>query len=484
MVLKEQFSCDSFLMQIRIECRMNTRLIASTRIAVGEGLCSTMVRRAIQIEVSVLKSFALCLMLVFTSSRAAQPAEGPIRVNGQRMLRHLDSLSEYGKNPRGGVSRVAYTEADRAGRAYVMGLMREAGLASTIDVAGNLVGVRAGSDATLKPIVIGSHIDSVPEGGNYDGDVGSLGAIEVAQTLNERGVRLRHSLQVIVFENEEGVMLGSTAVGRGADAARLNSVSQSGKIVRDGVKFLGGDPDRIAEAKRQPGSIRAYIELHIEQGAVLEQQHVQIGIVEGIVGILDSEVTVEGFANHGGTTPMDQRHDALLSAARFVDKFNQLVAGVPGRQVGTVGWIKAEPGAYNVIPGRVRMGLEIRDLDASKIKAIFERSRETADEIGRLNGTTFHFSSEDISAPALTDASLQGMIGAAAKRLNFSTKRMPSGAGHDAQEMANLGPIGMIFIPSVGGVSHSPKEFSNPGDIENGANVLLGTIRSLDVARD
>ena len=430
-----------------------------------------------------MKTLGLCLILVCTNCWAAKPAEAPPRVNGQRIVQHLQDLSEYGKNPQGGVSRVAYTAADRAGREYALGLMRAAGLAVSIDLAGNLVGTRAGTDATLKPIVIGSHIDSVPEGGNYDGDVGSLGAIEVAQTLNERGVRLRHPLQVIIFENEEGVMLGSTAIARGADAARLNTVSQSGKVVREGIKFLGGDPDRIAEARRQPGSISAYIELHIEQGAVLEQQHVQIGIVEGIVGILEREVSIEGFANHAGTTPMDQRHDAMLSAARFIEKFNQLVTSVPGRQVGTVGWIKAEPGAYNVIPGKVRLGMELRDLDANKIKALFDQSREAAQQIGRLNGTTFHFSSEDISAPALTDKSLQGLIAATAKRLGLSTKLMPSGAGHDAQEMANLGPIGMIFIPSVGGISHSPKEFSRPADIENGANVLLGTVLSLDLAK-
>src|ERR1700690_757956 len=375
---------------------------------------------AIRSRCSVVKTFGLCAILVGTTCWAANPVATPPQVNGQRILQHLESLSEYGKNPQGGVSRVAYTAADRAGREYVMGLMREAALAVSIDVAGNLVGTRTGTDSTLKPIVIGSHIDSVPEGGNYDGDVGSIGAIEVAQTLNERGVRLRHSLQVIIFENEEGVMLGSTAIGRGADAARLNSVSQSGKIVHDGVKFLGGDPDRIAEARRQPGSISAYIELHIEQGAVLEQQHVQIGIVEGIVGILDSEITVEGFANHGGTTPMNQRHDALLSAARFVEKFNLLVASVPGRQVGTVGWIKAEPGAYNVIPGKVSMGMELRDLDARKISDLFDQARVAADDIGRLNGTTFHFSSEDVSAPALTDKYLQGLIGATARQLNLS----------------------------------------------------------------
>ena len=420
------------------------------------------------------------IILTFTCS-AATPAAAPLKVNGPRIMAHLKALSEFGKNPQGGVSRVAYTTADKAGREYVMGLMRDAGLTVSIDVAGNLVGTRAGTDAALKPIVLGSHIDSVPEGGNYDGDVGSLGAIEVAQTLNERSVRLHHPLQVIIFQNEEGGLLGSSALGRGLDAARLNTVSQSGKSIRDGIEFLGGDVSRIAEAKRQPGSIRAYLELHIEQGALLEQQHLQIGIVEGIVGILDSEVTVEGFANHAGTTPMDQRHDALLSAARFVDKFNSLVTSVPGRQVGTVGWIKAEPGAYNVIPGKVTLGLEIRDLDVSKIKAIFARTGEAAEQIGRLNRTSFHFSPRDISAPALTDESLQGIIAATAKQLNLSTKVMPSGAGHDAQEMANIGPIGMIFIPSVAGISHSPKEFSSPADIENGANVLLGTLESLEI---
>ncbi len=431
-----------------------------------------------------MKTLALSAIFLSASSWAANPVSAPLKVNGQRLVQHLKSLSEYGKNPQGGVSRVAYTAADKAGREYVLGLMRDAGFAVSIDVAGNLVGTRSGTDASLKPIVLGSHIDSVPEGGNYDGDVGSLGAIEVAQTLNEHGVRLRHPLQVIIFQNEEGGLLGSSAIGRGIDAARLNFVSQSGRSVRDGIQFLGGDPNRIAEAQRQPGSIRAYLELHIEQGAVLENEHIQIGIVEGIVGILDSEVTVEGFANHAGTTPMDQRHDALLSAARFVDKFNSIVTSVPGRQVGTVGWIKAEPGAYNVVPGKVRLGLEIRDLDDSKIRSLFDRTREAADGIGRMNGSTFHFTSQDVSRPALTDKSLQGIIAATAKQLNFSTKLMPSGAGHDAQEMANIGPIGMIFIPSLGGISHSPKEFSNPVDLENGANVLLGTLARLEIATD
>lgn len=421
----------------------------------------------------------LFLLLACMNCQAAEPGESP-RVSGERLMENLRGLSEYGKNPQGGVSRVAYSDADRAGREFVLGLMREAGLEVSIDFAGNLVGTRPGTEPGLKPIVIGSHIDSVPEGGNYDGDVGSLAAIEVARTLQEQGVRLRHPLQVIIFSNEEGVMLGSSAIGRKAEAARLDAVSQSGKVVRDGVRFLGGDPDRIAEVSRQPGSIAAYLELHIEQGGVLEKEKLQIGIVEGIVGILNSEVTISGVANHAGTTPMDLRQDALLAAGRFIERFNQLITSVPGRQVGTLGWIEAEPGAYNVIPGKVTLGLEIRDLDAAKIESLFGKSRQVAEEVGRLNGTTFMFSPRDLSLPALTDRNLQEVIGANAKRLGLSSRRMPSGAGHDAQEMANLGPIGMIFIPSVGGISHSPREFSQPGDIENGANVLLGTVLSVD----
>jgi N-carbamoyl-L-amino-acid hydrolase len=282
------------------------------------------------------------LVLAAATATAETP---PVRVQGARIDAHLQALAQFGKNPQGGVSRVAYSDADVAGRAYVLGLMREAGLSVQVDAAGNLVGRREGTEPGLRPLVIGSHIDSVPEGGNYDGDVGSLAAIEVAQVLKERGVTLRHPLEVIVFSNEEGVMLGSTALTHGIDAARLNLVSQSGKTVREGVDRLGGNVQQLAAVQRAPGSVAAYLELHIEQGAVLEQAARQIGVVEGIVGIIDCEVTVQGFANHAGTTPMNQRHDALLAAARFIEAVNRIVTATPGRQVGTVGWIRAEPGA-------------------------------------------------------------------------------------------------------------------------------------------
>jgi N-carbamoyl-L-amino-acid hydrolase len=226
--------------------------------------------------------------------------------------------------------------------------------------------------------------------------------------------------------------------------------------------------------------VAAYLELHIEQGAVLEQSARQIGVVEGIVGIIDCEVTVQGFANHAGTTPMNQRHDALLAAARFIEAVNRTVTATPGRQVGTVGWVRAEPGAYNVVPGKVVLGLEIRDLDADKIKALYAEVVQEAERIGEHSGTTFHFEPHAMSEPALTDGHLQAVISESAQALQLTTQRLPSGAGHDAQEMSALGPIGMIFIPSVAGISHSPKEYSKPSDIENGANVLLESLRRLD----
>lgn len=222
--------------------------------------------------------------------------------------------------------------------------------------------------------------------------------------------------------------------------------------------------------------------MHIEQGATLEQEKIDIGVVEGIVGILHSEVTVDGFANHAGTTPMNQRHDALLSAARFIEKVNQVVTAIPGRQVGTVGWIRVQPGAYNVIPGRVVLGLELRDLDETKIEEMFNQIRSESTKIGGLNDTHFSFTEPVLTHPALTDKNFQKLIDSTAKQLGLSTRLMPSGAGHDAQEIAKIGPVGMIFIPSIGGISHSPKEFSRPKDIENGANVLLQTVLGFDKA--
>jgi len=403
-----------------------------------------------------------------------------VRVNGDRVNAHLAALAEFGKNPQGGVSRVAYSEADRAARTVVMDWMRAAKLEPNVDFAGNIIGRRAGTDASLKPIVFGSHIDSVPEGGNYDGDVGSMSAIEVAQTLAEHNISTRHPLEVAIWQNEEGGLYGSRALSGQLVASELKNISSSGKTIEQGISFLGGDPTKLDQVKRRKGDIAAYFELHIEQGGILDANKIDIGVVEGIVGIKQWEVTVTGFANHAGTTPMDQRHDALLAASRFVEMVNRVVRSIPGRQVGTVGRIQAFPGAPNVIPGKVVCTLELRDLDDAKVDSMYAQIQTEAKKIGAENGTQFAYSELHVNAAAPSDPRMRAIITDAAKGLGLSTRAMPSGAGHDAQAMALLGPMGMIFVPSVGGISHSPKEFSRPKDIVNGANVLLRTVLAAD----
>ena len=406
----------------------------------------------------------------------------PLRINPERLNLHLRELAEFGKNPQGGVSRVAYTEFDKQGRAYVMGLMRAARLDVQIDAAGNIIGRRAGSARNLKPIMFGSHIDSVPEGGNYDGTLGSLGAIEVAQTLTEYEIALRHPIEVVIWQNEEGGKQGSRIVSGEFTEKDLELTNASGKNIRDGIKFLGGDPTRLSAAARKKGDLAGYLELHIEQGGTLEREKIQIGEVEGIVGIKWWNVDVNGFANHAGTTPMDQRQDALVAAARFVDMVHSTTRSIAGRQVATVGRIQAYPGARNVIPGRVQLSLEIRELDAAKLDRLFEQLRAESAKIGEASATTFAFENAYASTPSLMDERVRSVIREASKELGFTSKVMPSGAGHDAQSVSTLAPAGMIFIPSVKGISHAPQEFSHPQDCANGANVLLHSLLKLDEA--
>jgi beta-ureidopropionase / N-carbamoyl-L-amino-acid hydrolase len=424
-------------------------------------------------------NYGLAVMLGSLSFRRLAPQSG-VRVNGKRIMDHVLALAEFGKNPQGGVSRVAYSDADKQGREYVLGLMRAAKLDVSIDAAGNLIGRRAGNAGGLSPLLIGSHIDSVPEGGNYDGVVGSIGAIEVAQTLAENNLTLRHPLEVVIFQNEEGGLIGSRAMDGELTEKELDLVSHSGKTIREGIKFIGGDVSRLSEVRRKKGDIAAYLELHIEQGGTLDNEKINIGVVEGIVGINWWDVSIEGFANHAGTTAMNNRQDALLAAAKFIEAVNRVVTSVPGRQVGTVGRITALPGAPNVIPGKVVLSLELRDLDAAKINMLFDKIKSEAEKIAVESKTKFDFKEINVNIPAPTDPKIRSLISDAAHDLGLTTKSLPSGAGHDAQDMARLGPVGMIFVPSVGGISHSPREFSHPEDIANGANVLLHTLLKLD----
>src|SRR5688572_6739047 len=301
-----------------------------------------------------------------------------LRADPKRMEERIVKLSEFGRNPEGGVSRVAFSDADIAGRKYIVSLMEKAGLKVRIDTAGNIIGRREGTDPQLPVILFGSHIDSVPKGGNYDGDVGVIGALECIELLNAKKHVTRHPLEVIIFSDEEGGLVGSRAIIGDLSAEALEVKSHTGKTIGEGIRAIGGDPTRLQHAKRKPEEIVAFLELHIEQGSILHSEKINIGIVEGIVGINWWEVTVTGFANHAGTTPMDKRKDALLAAAKIVDSVNKIAKSIPGRQVATVGRIHAEPGAPNVIPGKVTMSLEIRDLSKNKIDQVFQEVHQAA----------------------------------------------------------------------------------------------------------
>lgn len=415
------------------------------------------------------------------------PAEGRggrPRVNATRLRRNLEGLGVFGRPVGGGfgdgVTRVGYSDADVAGRAYTMDLMRRAGLTPRVDAAGNILGRRAGREDALPPVLFGSHIDSVPDGGNFDGDLGSMAAIEVVEALHEAGTMTHRPLEVVIWANEEGVAYGNGLCGSRAAAGKLvpGELDQvwNGVAKADAIRKVGGDPDRIDESRRHPGSFHAYLELHIEQGGTLDKEGIPIGVVEGIVAIDRYEVTVRGFANHAGTTPMPDRRDALIAASKLVLAVQEIVTSEPGRQVGTVGHLAVTPGAPNVVPGVVRHTIELRDLSAGKIARLAEAIRARARRIALETRTEIEIKPTSHHEAALATPWVQQAIEEAAGRLGLGTKRLPSGAGHDAQMMALLGPMGMIFVPSVAGISHSPRESTRWEDCANGANALLETV--------
>ena len=431
---------------------------------------------------------AVGALAVATGPRRATGAEAEVpeatgrtwRVDAARLERRLVDLSRFGANPQGGVSRTAFSPADVEGRAFTMEMMRTAGLDVRVDPVGNILGRRSGLRTDAAPILFGSHIDSVPEGGNYDGDVGSMSAIEVAQVLGEKGYRNQHPLEVAIWCDEESGLTGSRGFVGDLTPEDLARPSRNGALLAENIRRIGGDPARLAEARHAKGSVAAYLELHIEQGGTLDAAGIPIGVVEGIVGIHHYEVTVRGFANHAGTTPMDRRRNALLATSEIVLAVDRIVRSVPGRQVGTVGRLVVRPGAPNVIPGEVGFTIELRDLKTETIESLWSRIEPEARAIVERQGCTMEYVLPPPDRPALTDVHMRDLIAGVADDLGLRHVSLPSGAGHDAQELAHIAPMGMIFVPSVAGISHSPKERSRPQDIANGANVLLQSVLRLD----
>ena len=403
------------------------------------------------------------------------------QVNAERLEANLKKLSTFGKNALGGNDRVAFSDYDIEARAFLTTYLENLGLNVHTDAAGNLIARRSGKKKGAKPIAFGSHIDAVPNGGHYDGDVGVMGGLEVMETLIEKGIETDHPLELIVFSNEEGAIFGSRAMAGKIDQATLEVKTASGYTNGEGIVRVGGDPKKVFEVKRSSDELHAFLELHIEQGNVLHKNGLDIGVVEGIVGLKWWDVEILGLTNHAGTTPMNDRKDALIAASKFVLAVNEIVTGMEGAQVATVGRIEAFPGAPNVIPGKVIASLEIRDLNADKIKSIYTQIEQRAYAIAKDTQTQFNFIPIDATAaPALTDERIQSVIRKNADRLGYTHKTMPSGAGHDAQDMAVITPTGMIFVPSVDGISHAPEEYSTPEAIAKGANVLLQSLLDLD----
>jgi N-carbamoyl-L-amino-acid hydrolase len=436
-----------------------------------------------------LTNLAAAAMGPVVMGRGAFGQRAPARVDATVLRQRIEALSVFGRPSGGtfadGVSRVAYSDADVAGRRYTIDLMRAAGLDPRVDAAGNIFGRRAGSDASLPPILFGSHIDSVPNGGNFDGDLGTLAALSALEALAAANVRTRHSLEMAVWSAEESATFtglnGSRIVAGDVKPSDMDKV-WNGMTRADAIRKIGGAPDRITDAIRQRGAHHCYLELHIEQGGVLERERIPVGVVEGIVSIDRYEVTVTGLANHAGTTPMADRQDALLAASHLTIGVRQVVTAEPGRQVGTVGRLDVTPNSPNVIPGVVRLTIELRDLSPERLARLAERIRMRAAEIARETKTSIEFANISRTPPAIAAEDVQRAIERSAGQLGLTTQRMPSGAGHDAQMMAQLSPMGMIFVPSVRGISHSPLEFTDWVDCARGADVLLGAILEMDRA--
>jgi N-carbamoyl-L-amino-acid hydrolase len=396
----------------------------------------------------------------------------------------LEKLSEFGRNPEGGVTRLAFSTTDMAAREYVIGLMKQAGLSVRVDPAGNIFGRREGSEK-LPILLSGSHIDSVLHGGNFDGDVGSMGAIEVIRALNDGGVKTRHPLEVVIWTNEEGNHFAIGTLGSGVAAGLigpevLERKDDQGLTLADWLRRYGQDPARLADARIPRGDLAGFLELHIEQGPNLDEAKIPIGVVQGIVGLKRWKCIAAGFANHAGTTPMNRRKDALAAASKDVLAVRSVVLAETGRQVGTVGYMKVEPGAVNVIPGRVEFPVELRDLDTAVIDRLWKQIQEKFKQTDSEEHVETTCTSQDDVEPARTDLAMQAAIRDAAKSLDLATMDLPSGAVQDSQQIARIAPIAMIFVPSKDGISHSPKEFTSWQDVANGAEVLYRSLLLLD----
>ncbi|TME54118.1 MAG: Zn-dependent hydrolase [Chloroflexi bacterium] len=400
-------------------------------------------------------------------------------VDSARMQADLDALAEFREPDAEGWTRRVFSPAYTRSREWVASSMGDAGLAVKRDGAGNVVGALPGSSSGL--LVTGSHTDTVAGGGRFDGPLGVLAAIEVARCIRDSGYALQHELRVVDFLGEEPNEFGVSCVGSRSIAGTLTpthlaSRDASGRTLAEAIASAGGDPDRISDAAWTPGSMSAFVELHIEQGPVLEDSGIPLAIVSGIAGIDRVQAIFSGEAAHAGTTPMDSRHDALCAAAEAVLAVERLASG----GVGTTGRLEVFPGAANVVPGKAEMWAEFRSIDRAWLDERHEGFARAAAEAGARRGVVTKVSAMSRTEPVTTSAEVRAAMKIAIEGLGLQFLVLASGAGHDTVQMARLGPVGMIFVPSAGGRSHCADEWTGPEYVEAGASALLATILALD----
>jgi N-carbamoyl-L-amino-acid hydrolase len=408
-----------------------------------------------------------------------------IEPNIDRVRRDIERLSEFTSPAEPGYTRISFSKEDRQAREYVAALMRdEARLNLRIDAVGNLIG-RRGGEGENPAILIGSHIDTVRGGGMFDGVAGVIAGIEVARGFEERGIRTAHPLEVIVFLAEEPSPFGISTVGSRGMAGKLSEEhltslkDAGGRTLGAAIHEMGGDPEKIAEAKRSPHDALAYLELHIEQGPQLFSRGIPIGVVTGIVGISRGRIEVAGRYDHSGTTPMDVRKDALAAASEIVLALESTCMKLDG-VVGTIGKIDVYPNSLNVIPGVVHLGMEVRSLSESTSNRAISLFKEELEGIRDRRGIEINFESGVSSKPVMFDSKMVDRINRACDSLNIAHLEISSGAGHDANHIAEVTSAGMVFVPSKDGRSHCPEEFSTFEDICLGTGVIAGTIARID----
>lgn len=407
-----------------------------------------------------------------------------MQINIQKVIERLEELYLCGKQEDGTYSRVAYSPEDIKGREKFKSYFQSLGVASRTDKAGNLIFRLEGEDPSLPSIIIGSHLDTVPNGGKYDGVLGCVAGLGVCEALIETGQKLKHNLEVIVFTDEEGARFGNGMVGSGAFSSVAADFSDTDKDIYgmsrgDVFKTFGIDTSSLAQATREPGSVHCFIELHIEQGASLYKNSIPIGVVSSIAGVKRYEVTINGESNHAGSTMMQDRKDALVAAAGFIAAVPNMVE-VYGEKytVATVGVIKAEPGSVNVIPGVCTFSLEIRDQNQEVMDFMEQKLKAGLDTLcGKL---TYSFRHTASHSPAPMTGWVRECIRKSCENLGYEYLSMPSGAFHDSLLVSSVFPTGMIFIPSEGGISHSPLEYTADADVAAGCNTLLRTILAAD----